>query len=44
MKLVHKDKLGYQSPQMEVLSVLEDVMAISTGVEDFDVTEDTIEW
>ena len=44
MKLVQNGKLGYQSPQMEVLSVLEDVMAISTGVEDFDVTQDTIEW
>ena len=44
MKLVQKGKMDYQSPQMEVLSVLEDVMAISTGIEDFDVTEDTIEW
>ena len=44
MKLVQKGKMDYQSPQMEVLSVLDDVILLSKGIEDFDVTEDTIEW
>lgn len=44
MKLVQSGKSGYVSPQMELLSVLDDVLLLSKGVEDFDVTEDTIEW
>ncbi len=44
MKLVQNGKLGYQSPQIEVLSVLEDVIMVSLEAEGFDVEKDTIEW
>ena len=46
MKLVQSRKSDYISPQMKLLSLIDDdvMLASGGGMEDYDVGKDTIDW
>ena len=44
MKMVQGKKSDYQSPQVRIISVCEDVLSSSLGKEDYDFNVDTEDW
>ena len=42
--MVQRGKSDYVSPQFKLLSLLQDVMLASGGMEDYDVGKDAIDW
>jgi hypothetical protein len=44
MKMVHGKKSDYQSPQVQIISVCENVLNSSLGMEDYDFNVDTEDW
>ena len=44
MKMFHGKKSGYQSPQVQIISVCENVLKTSLGMEDYDFNVDTKDW
>ncbi|MBO5066772.1 MAG: hypothetical protein J6C62_00035 [Clostridia bacterium] len=44
MKMVQGKKSDYQSPQVQIISVCEDVLSSSLGKEGYDFNVDTEDW
>ncbi|MBQ3492958.1 MAG: hypothetical protein IJA88_02490 [Clostridia bacterium] len=44
MKIVQTGKSGYESPQLNLLLVSNDVILVSGNMEDLDVGKDTVPW
>lgn len=44
MKMVQGKKSGYQSPQVQFVSIYENVLKTSLGMEDYDFSVDTEDW
>ena len=44
MKIVYGKKSDYQSPQVQIISVCENVLKMSLDMEDYDFNVDTEDW
>lgn len=44
MKMVQGKKSDYQSPQVQIISMCENVLCMSLDMEDYDFNADTKDW